>query len=161
MRLLGKKTGRLTPEVLYISTLIDTERELGAQFRGVTISRLQQSLRTMTWDTVSLNLFWQVNLGRHQRFALFGISRNCHRELSDNFISHLLHKSRKCCESQLLQTKKFPVLSPELRRISLTKFHTGAREKVISLTGRHYVIEGTFYCIKEWGAPNNKEKVAV
>jgi hypothetical protein len=38
---------------------------------------------------------------------------------------------------------KFLQLS-ELPSISLTKFHTEGKEKVISLTGRHYEIEGDF-----------------
>lgn len=89
-------------------------------------------------------------------FTLFGISQNCHRELSDNFISHPLHKSRKHCESQLHKLRKFPALS-KLRRIPLTKFHREMSESVISLTGGHYVIEGTFHCVKEWSPKQQRE----
>lgn len=49
----------------------------------------------------------------------------------------------------------------KLRGISFTMFHTGVRKKVISLTGRHYVIEADFSLRYVNEAPNNKEKVAL
>lgn len=56
-----------------------------------------------------------------------------------------------------LQIKKFS-MPAKLRGISFTTFHTGVREKEISLTGRHYVIEETFHCVTRMRLQTTKRR---
>lgn len=103
---------------------------------------LQTILTGKPWEKCRIFTLWQT--------------QNYKRELRGNFVFHLLLyvHSRRHCECQFYKLRGSLCFLP---RISLAKIHTGAREKVISLTGRHYVIEETFHCVIEWGSKQQRE----
>lgn len=121
---------------------------------GTLFSPLLQS-SCITWESQLLNIFLTGKPGKASKIFSLALLKTA----TENWVTTLFfirYVNQGNTVKLTLQTTKFPMLC-KLWRISLTKFHTGAREKVISLTGKRYVIEETIHCIKEWGSKQQRD----